>query len=451
MNLARKIGRNLARDLGFHPRDQQGTGHEVAGLNSESLLEWLGISKKDKSIMSEVTYYTCLKMLSETLAKMPLKYYQETADGRVDAPLDKMAYLLCKRPNQFMTPTVLWNAVEMNRNHYGNAYVWKQMQFTPAKYGGTYEPIALWLMPSENVRIVIDDAGIFAGKGSIWYWYTDKYGGESYVFPSHEVMHFRTSHCIDGIYGLPVQQILRNQVEGNLEAQNYQSNLYRNGMTAKAVLEYTGDIDKKTREKLRTAFEEFGNGSRNTGRIMPVPLGFKLTPLDVKLTDAQFFELRKYNALQIAAAFGVKPNQLNDYEKSSYANSEMQQLSFLVDTELFILKGYEEEINYKCVAPDLEEKGYLYKFNERAILRIDSKTQTEILTAEVVGAIRSPNEARRKSGLPDKDGGDDLLINGAYMPLKLLIEKVKKEIEDAGAEAGNGSNGVTIKKGGFPP
>ena len=63
--------------------------------------------------------------------------------------------------------------------------------------------------------------------------------------------------------------------------------------------------------------------SGNIKFSMPVPLGMKLTPLDIKLTDAQFFELRKYTALQIAGAFGVKPNQINDYEKSGYANSEM--------------------------------------------------------------------------------------------------------------------------------
>lgn len=435
MGIAATIVKNVLRDLGVAPRDQTVTGsRQSAGMNEDSFLEWLGISKKQKGVMGEITYFTCLKMLSETLAKMPIKYYQRTDKGSIDAPLDKMAYLLCKRPNQFMTPTVFWNAVEMNRNHYGNAYVWKQMKFTPKKYGGAYEPVALWIMPSENVQIIIDDAGIFEGKGRIWYWYTDRYSGQNYVFDSSEVMHFKTSHCIDGIFGMSVQQILKDQVEGNLEAQNYQSYMYKTGMTAKSVLEYTGDLDTKSMEKLREAFESFGNGAKNTGRIIPVPLGFKLTPLDIKLTDAQFFELRKYNALQIGAAFGVKPNQLNDYEKSSYANSEMQQLSFLVDTALFIIKGYEEEINYKCVPPDKEQNGYYYKFNERAILRTDSKTQTEILTMEVDKGIRKPNEARRKIDLSDTDGGDDLLINGAYVPLKLL-EKIA-ENNAAAAPAG---------------
>ena len=116
--------------------------------------------------------------------------------------------------------------------------------------------------------------------------------------------------------------------------------LYENGMTAKATLEYSGELSRESKEALVKSFEEFGSGPQNTGKILPVPLGMKLTPLDIKLTDSQFFELKKYNALQIAAAFGVKPNQLNDYTKSSYNNSEMQQLSFYVDTELFIIKQY---------------------------------------------------------------------------------------------------------------
>ena len=55
----------------------------------------------------------------------------------------------------------------------------------------------------------------------------------------------------------------------------------------------------------------------------------------------------------------MKPNQINDYSKSSYANSELQQLSFYVDTELFVIKQYEEEINYKMLTD--EEQEYVIK------------------------------------------------------------------------------------------
>lgn len=94
-----------------------------------------------------------------------------------------------------------------------------------------------------------------------------------------------------------------------------------------------------------------------TKTFIPVPLGSKIEPLNIKLTDSQFIELRKHSALQIAAAFGVKPNQVNDYEKSSFANSESQQLAFLTDTLLWILKGYEEELSWKLLEPEQINRG----------------------------------------------------------------------------------------------
>ena len=91
---------------------------QESGMNEESFLEWLGIKRnKNKGAMAEVTYFTCLKMMSETIAKMPWKYYQRTDEGIEEPEPTDTARLLKTRPNPFMTPTVFWNAVEMNRNH----------------------------------------------------------------------------------------------------------------------------------------------------------------------------------------------------------------------------------------------------------------------------------------------------------------------------------------------
>ncbi|GFI10002.1 hypothetical protein IMSAGC019_01079 [Lachnospiraceae bacterium] len=396
------------------PQDTGG----VRTLNSQSFLESLGLRRKRKPT-SEVTYFTCLKMLSETLAKMPIKYYQKTDRGIVEAEQTETSKLLTKRPNPFMTPTVFWNTVEMNRNHYGNAYVYMRKKFIRQRYGGEFRIIDLWVMQSNCVQIVVDDAGIFAGVGRLWYVYTDPTSGRQYVFSTDEVMHFKTSFSFDGITGLPVQQILRDTVSGASASQEFMNGMYESGLTAKATLEYTGELNDGAKEALRKSFEEFGSGAKNVGKILPVPLGMKLTPLDIKLTDSQFFELKKYTALQIAAAFGVKPNQINDYSKSSYANSELQQLSFYVDTELFIIKQYEEEINFKIATEEEQDSGFYYKYNEKVLFRTDSKTQMSYLKEGVTGSIIKPNEARRKLDMPDAEGGDELFANGSIVPLTM--------------------------------
>ena len=399
-------------------------------MKEESFLEWLGIRKKHKeSVTSEVTYFTCLKMMSETVAKLPWKYYQKTEDGIEEPELSEVAKLLKIRPNPFMTPTAFWNAVEMNRNHFGNAYVYVRSRFKRKRYGGEYKVMDMWIMPSNCVQIVVDDQGYFGGRGKIWYVYNDKYSGEQYVLSTEEVLHFKTSHSLDGITGLPVQTILRQTVEGAGASQEFLNNLYQNGLTAKAVLEYTGDLNEEAVRKLKEAMETYGAGTKNTGKILPIPLGMKLTPLDIKLSDSQFIELKKYSALQIAAAFGIKPNQINDYEKSSYSNSEMQQLSFYVDTMLFVLKQYEEEVNYKLLTDDERDEGKYFKLNEKAILRTDSKTQMEIFAQAIQNGVEKPNECRRKLDLKDAAGGNKLIVNGNFIPLEEVGNQYRDPVQ----------------------
>lgn len=391
-----------------------------ADLNSEQLLKWLGIDSTSKSALSETTYFTCLKLLSETIGKLPLKFKQETHEGVIRAKPNRAYMVLKTRPNPYMTPTTFWSTVEMNRNHYGNGYVY-------CRYNKkTGELRDLWIMQSDATEVYIDDIGFFGEKDSIWYIYTDPQTGKQYTFRSDEVMHFKTSMTFNGIKGKSVRDILQSTVQGGLESQNFMNNLYESGLTGSCVLEYVGDIDKEKRRILKETMEELATGSENAGGMIPIPLGMKLTPLNIKLTDSQFFELKKYGALQIAGAFGIKPNQVNIYDKSSYSNSESQQLSFYVESMQYILKQYEEEINYKLLLQEELMNGYFFKFNEMAILRADTKTQMDALSTAVNNAIYTPNEARSILDIERKDGGDILVCNGNYIPITMIGKQYDK-------------------------
>lgn len=398
--------------------------------NTDMLLEWLGTDKKTKNI-NEVTYYTCLKMLSETMAKLPLKYYQDTKEGRIRADPTKTYDVLVNRPNKFMTPTTFWGTVELNRNHYGNAYILMRKEVVKnGRYAIGEELKDLWIMPSNHVEILIDDKGIFNQQGEIYYQYSDEYSGNIYIYKSDDVMHVKTFFTYNGIKGKSVKEVLDDTIDGALESQNFMNNLYREGLSASMVMQYSSDFSDEKIEKVRAKYGKFLTGSKNAGKVVPIPIGLQLQPINTRsLVDAQFFELRKYTALQIAGAMGIKPNQINNYEKSSYANSETQQLAFLVDTMLYILKQYEEEINYKVLSYRERKQGYLYKFNEKAILRTDSKTQIENLTKGVNNGIYTPNEARGYLDLPYEENGNQLIVNGNYIPLSMVGQQYKKRGE----------------------
>lgn len=384
---------------------------EWAELNE--LYKFLGIDPaKTGDATSEATYYACLKVLTEAIGKLPLKIQQYTENGGIRIAREHPYYrMLNERPNRYMTASSFWGTCEQFRDDQGNSYAWID----------TRDPKhpQLWHMDPAHVRVYYDDACKLADVADIYYQYTA--GKDSVVFSSEEVLHLRSHYTRDGITGISVRDQLRSTISGNIKAQEFINKTIESGMTAKSVLNYTGSLNDASVKTLVKEINKYAKGEmREEGadNVIPMPAGFTLQPLNLKLADSQFLELRQYSALQIASAFGVKPYQVGDYTKSSYASAEAQQLSFLVDTLLFIVKQYEEELTYKLLTDDEVAQGYHIKFNVAVMLRADQKTQIETLSAAVSNFLMTPNEARERLDLPSKEGGDRLLGNGASIPVQ---------------------------------
>ena len=406
-----------------------GSEKSVSLSDHTNLLKFLGIdANTDADALSEATYFACMKVLCESLGKLPCKVMQHTPDNGVDTLRKHPLYrVLHDRPNPYMTASTFWSTLEFNRNHYGNAF---------ALIDGYGRNLKLWILPSEKVSIWYDDARILSSVPNIWYLYET---GEGLAkFSDEEILHFKTSNTFDGIEGIPVREQLRTTIAGNKKAQKMLNGLYDSGFTGKAVLNYTGNLSDANVETLVDQINTYVKGGlKNKGieSIIPIPLGFGLTPLNAKLADSQFIEIKQYSALQIASAFGIKPNQIGDYTKSSYASAEAQQLSFYVDTLLYNLKQYEEEIAYKLFSEEERENGVFVKFNVNVILRADLKTQIETLSLAVSNFIYTPNEARAIIDMGAKDGGDRLLGNGASIPVELTGTQYTKP-EEGGSKFG---------------
>ena len=383
-------------------------GWEVINISTGNGTE----SLVTRSTTSEITYYICLKILSESVGK--LSVHLKDGDGLKVTHSD-VNYLLKVRPNPYMSPTDFKTLMEFNRNHYGNAYALIETRGN--------KRVALHVLDPSKVKIIIDDDDLLKYDATYIYEYTDK--NKKYYFKDQEIIHLKGGLSRDGIVGKSIAEELAGTIKGSVEAQKYLNDLYSRGLTANAILEYTGELNKEKKKELVRTITEFVR-DRDSGNIVPIPLGMKLTPLDIKLTDAQFFELRKFTSLQIAAAFGLKPNHLNNYDKSSYSNSEMQNLTFLIDTLLYILRKYEEEFDYKLLYRDESQKGIHTEFNVATILRGDLKSQAEALQKYVSGGIYTPNEARNYAGMPKIDGGDVLMVNGTYVALENLGQAYKK-------------------------
>lgn len=379
---------------------------EVTVFSFDRLMERI----RGKSVgndLSEISYFICMKVLSESMGKLSL--HLKSGDNQ-KVPDHESLYILKTRPNAFMTPSTFKTLMEFNRNHYGNAYAYIEHD----KHGYLQ---GLYPLDPLNVRILVDNVNLFEGR-KIIYEYLDRATGKTTRFAGEDILHLKGGLSADGIVGMCVRETLARTLAGSKKSQEYLNDLYEKGLTAKAILKYTGDFNKEKRRELTKQILSDVNESKSG--LAVIPMGFDLIPFDLKMTDSQFYELKKYTSLQIAAAFGIKPNHLNNYEKSSYANSEMQNLTFYIDTLLYILTLYEEEFNYKLLSKDEIKKGYHFEFNVGTILRGDLKAQAESLNKYVTGGIYTINEARKYAGLPATENGDVIVMNGSYVPLEKL-------------------------------
>ena len=400
------LQRFKAAAIAFRGKSASSTSERMT-LNQ--LLDFLGVHDTKGPALSEATYYACCKVLSEAVGKLPLKIQQHTEGQGIRVAREHPYYrMLNERPNRYMTASTFWSTMELCRNHFGNGYAWIDTRH-PQKP-------QLWPMDPRKVRVYYDDACRLSDVPDVYYQHTDR--GKTVILGSEELLHVKSHNTIDGLVGVSVREQLATTIQGNIKAQKMVNDLYDSGMTAKTVLQYTGGLNDTSVQRLLSQIEDYQLGKKGKGASIPIPYGFTLTPLNMKLADSQFLEVKQYSALQIASAFGVKPYQVGDYTKSSYASAEAQQLSFLVDTLIFILKQYEEEIGYKLLS-DLEEaNGFHAKFNTGVMLRADQKTQIETLSAAVSNFLLTPNEAREMLDRPAKEGGDQLLGNGASIPVQ---------------------------------
>ncbi|PKM71510.1 MAG: phage portal protein [Firmicutes bacterium HGW-Firmicutes-16] len=417
-------------DKSFRPREPTLKGETSAAPSDMTLTElvsWISSGEfTNPKAMGDATYFTCQRVLAQSMGKLPLKLVRKTeSDGTEQLRGDPLYPVFRLRPNPFTTAASFQTSMEFCKNEYGNSYAWMQPH---------EKAMRLWQLPSQQVRIWWDNAKLLSAQAHIWYIWSAP-DGKQYPFSEEEIIHFRTWYSLDGITGLPVRDILKLTIGGAVESQKMLNRLYSNGMAGKAVVQYTGDINPEKQKAFVLGLEEFID-SKDTGTrsLIPVPIGSTITPLDIKLADAQYLELRKFTALQVAGAFGVKPDQINDYTKSSYSSSEAQQLAFLVETLMWTLENNQQEYDYKALSSDRLAKGDCFEYNTAVVLKADTKTQIDAITAAIGGSLYTPDEGRNFIGMRSKPGGDKLYSsNGSIIPLEDAGKQYEKKGENTNA------------------
>lgn len=374
----------------------------------------------ERTAMQTTAVYSCVRILAEAVASLPLHIYRYSDTGKERVPEHPLYTILHDEPNVDMTSFVFRETMMSHLLVYGNAY-------SQIIRDGAGRVLGLYPLLPDKVKVDRLE------NGELVYYYS-RYSEENPNFRDlgrialrqQDVLHI-PGLGFDGLMGYSPIAMAKNAVGMTLACEEYGASFFANGANPGGVLEHPGVL--KDPGKVRESWNSVYRGSGNAHKIAVLEEGMKYQQIGIPPEEAQFLETRKFQINEIARLYRIPPHMVGDLEKSSFSNIEQQSLEFVKYTlDPWVIR-WEQSLQKALLLPE-EKKEYFIKLNVDGLLRGDYQSRmTGYATARQNGWM-SANDIRELEDLnpiPEEEGGNLYLINGNMTKMK-----------DAGIFAGNG-------------
>lgn len=365
----------------------------------------------ERSAMQMTAVYSCVRILSEAVAGLPLHFYRYTDGGSKEKEVDHPLYfLLHDEPNPEMTSFVFRETLMTHLLLWGNAYA-------QIIRNGKGEVMALYPLMPDRMTVDRDE------KGRIYYEYNTSSDdaptmkGSTVKLALSDVLHI-PGLGFDGLVGYSPIAMAKNAIGMAIACEEYGAKFFANGAQPSGVLEHPGTI--KDPSRVRESWQNTFGGSQNANKVAVLEEGMKYTPISISPEQAQFLETRKFQINEIARIFRVPPHMVGDLEKSSFSNIEQQSLEFVKYTLDPWVSRWEQSMVRSLLTAD-EKKRYFIKFNVDGLLRGDYQSRMNGYATARQNGWMSANDIRELENLdriPEELGGDLYLINGNMTKLQ---------------------------------
>ncbi len=370
-----------------------------------------GKNVNEFTAMQTTAVYSCVRILSEAIASLPLHVYCYKNNGKERVYNHPLYHILHDEPNSEMTSFVFRETLMGHLLIWGNAYA-------QIIRDGSGKVLALYPLLPNKMGVARDK------NGEIFYTYTrttdenpniKNYG--QVVLRRQDVLHI-PGLGFDGLVGYSPIAMAKNAVGMTLACEEYGASFFANGANPGGVLEHPGVL--KDPKKVRDSWNEVYRGTSNAHKVAVLEEGMKYQQIGIPPEEAQFLETRKFQINEIARLYRIPPHMIGDLEKSSFSNIEQQSLEFVKYTlDPWVLR-WEMSLQRSLLLPN-EKKEYFIKMNVDGLLRGDYQSRMNGYAVGLQNGFLSPNDVRLledMNPIPEEDGGNLYLINGNMTKLK---------------------------------
>lgn len=365
----------------------------------------------ERTAMQTTAVYACVRILAEAVASLPLHVYEYQDDGGKKLVHDHpLYYLLHDEPNPEMTSFVFRETLMSHLLIWGNAYA-------QIIRDGAGRVLGLYPLLPDKLEVQRDD------KGNIYYVYS-RNSDENPTFKEYGNIKLKAEDVLhipglgfDGLIGYSPIAMAKNAVGMTLACEEYGASFFANGANPGGVLEHPGVL--KDPSKVRESWNSVYRGVSNAHKIAVLEEGMKYQQIGIPPEEAQFLETRKFQINEIARLYRIPPHMVGDLDKSSFSNIEQQSLEFVKYTlDPWVIR-WEQSLQRSLLLPG--EKGkYFIKLNVDGLLRGDYQSRMNGYAVGRQNGWFSANDIREMENMnpiPDEEGGNLYLINGAMTKL----------------------------------
>jgi len=397
----------ITRALGKAPprsmfEDTTPIGQPISGgiQSYVSSWAWTGKTISPDNAMEAPTVYACVRLISQTLARMPWQVLRNSADGASNDVTHPVYHLLNCEANEDMTSFVMREAQISDCLLYGNSFA-----FINRNPAGT--PIGLERLRPDLMYMMRDAAN--QPYYQYWTGKADEKASEEIKqrkFRPYDILHV-VGPSADGMLGEAAIHRMRDLIGMELELQEFTSRFFANNCRPAGVLSMPGRLSAEGANRLREAFARVHSGAQGAGKVAILEEGLKYDAISTNAKDSDLDSMKKFCRQQIAAAFNVPSHRVGDNDGVSYSSSEQANAVFVQSTLAGWAARLEQEVNRK-----------LLKRGDDVVTRISFDDMTRGQMGErfaayavaVTNGILSPNEIRAREGLPAVEGGESIRL-----------------------------------------
>lgn len=372
-----------------------------------------GVSITPTSSLQVSAVYACVRVLSESIAQLPLILRRQQADGnRLHALSHALYQLLRWQPNPEWTAFDFELFRIMSLCLRGNAYA-------EIVWGRNGQVKELWPIHPERVMIVRED------DDQLWYHITGGYMTDperrrsTVKLPFWKVHHIKLLST-DGVYGLSPITLHRQGIGLAAAAEQYGAAFLGNGAQPGGVLEHPGALSAAAYKRLLDSWEDRHSGPNQAGKAALLEEGMTYKPITISPQDAQYLETRQFQAIDIARIFRVPPHLINDLENATFSNIEHLGLEFVQ----FSLQPYFINVE-QAIRRDLligRERNELFAdYDVEALLRGDIQARYSSYSIGRQWGFLSANDIRQRENMPQIEGGDIYMMPLNMVPVDQLV------------------------------